>query len=297
MKKILALLLTLCTCFSLAAGLSSCKEEHVHEYSEFWTFDDESHWHDCIGNCGSSIDKAPHAWDEGTITQEADEETTGSRRYVCKVCGKEKIETFEYDSSLGATTTVREDQMKRAFDRERFRNVTMTFYSTDSGKFARKTVYLFTEKGTYWYQLDERGKKFDEQYYIYTDGGYEVYTKGEDGNWYIVRMTAQRFATKYVDFASRFSAQYAVFANNYSKFVYSEDDKEYQLFEETVAGNNLTYAILRFKAKRLTFLGFLRPIGESLDFASENYGNYQEFSFTDYGTTSFEIPAGAIPKR
>lgn len=293
MKKILALLLALCTCFSLAVGLSSCREEHVHEYSAFWTFDEEYHWHDCIGNCGSSIDKAPHVWGEGTITQEADEETTGLRLYVCKLCGKERVEKFDFDPSNGPTTTVREDQMKRAFDRDRFHNVTMTFYSTDSGEFASEAVYLITEEGLYRYRLDEDGVKFDERYYLATGSGYDVYTKDENAIWKMESISKQRFSAN-ADYVGRFVDQYAVFSDNYGKFEYNENDKEYQLFSDTIAKNNISYAVMRFEAKRLTFLGFLCPVSNSLDYSTDFYGNYQEFRFENYGTTSFTLPSDIV---
>lgn len=289
MKKILALLLMLCICLSLAAGLFACKKEHVHEYSAFWTFDEEYHWHDCVGNCGSFVDKAPHEWDEGKVTQEADEETIGLRLYVCKLCGKERVEKFEFDPSNGPTTTVREDQMKRAFDRDRFRNVTMTFYATDSGEFASEAVYLITENGLYRYLLDEDGVKHDERYYLATNTGYDVYTKDEKGIWQVETISKQRFVTN-ADYAGRFVDQYSVFADNYEKFEYSDQDKEYQLFSETVAKNNISYAVMRFEAKRLTFFGFLSPASNSLDYSTDFYGNYQEFRFENYGTTSFTVP-------
>ncbi|MBQ7172964.1 MAG: hypothetical protein IJR88_02465 [Clostridia bacterium] len=296
MKRILALILTALMCFPLVAGLSSCEQAHEHVYSSFWSFDDNDHWHNCEGNCNSYIDKAPHEWDEGVVLREADEETTGIMSYRCRVCGKEKAETFEFDPSNGPTTTVRVDQMERAFEAASFKNVTMTFYATNSGKFADKKVYYFTENGTYWYQEDEDGKIKNEQYDMVTASGYDVYTKGEDGIWYVESMTKQRFAAKYVDYASRFAAQYAVFPDNYEKYAYNPIDKQYELFPETIAGNNISYAILRFEAKKLTFFAFLRPIGESLDFSTDVYGNYQEFTFTNYGSTTFKKPANAIPK-
>ena len=296
MKRIFLFVLMLCMLLLSCGGLTACQEEHIHRYSAFWTFDDEYHWHDCEENCGNFIERSPHEWDEGVVTQEADEETIGILTYRCKICGKEKNERFDFDASGGPTVTVRKDQMKRAFAREAFQNVTMIFYSANSGAFAKETVYLFSDRGTYWYQVDAEGNVFDEQYDIkMPDGNYRVYTKDKKGVWRYEDLTYQRFSLKYADFAKRFSDQYSVFAEYYDDFDFNEEEQEYQLFEGDVGNNHLSYAIMRFSAKHLTYLSFLRPIGSYLDFGNEIYGNFQEFSFVNYGNTSFEIPEDALP--
>lgn len=59
-------------------------KEHVHEASAEWISDGENHWKIC--QCGEELEKAAHAWDEGT----ENEDTTIT--YVCTECGTEKTE-------------------------------------------------------------------------------------------------------------------------------------------------------------------------------------------------------------
>ena len=59
-------------------------KEHVHEAAAQWVSDEENHWKSC--ECGEEMEKAPHAWDEGT----ENEDTTIT--YVCAGCGAEKTE-------------------------------------------------------------------------------------------------------------------------------------------------------------------------------------------------------------
>lgn len=294
MKNILALLLAICICFSLATLLSSCKKEHVHDYGEFWAFDEEYHWREC--KCGDVIEKAPHEWGEGKVIQAADEETVGVRSYVCRVCGKDKTEKFAYDPSSGPTTTVREDQMQRAFSEERLRNVTMTSLTEVDGKFQEKSVYLFTEEGAYFYNLDENGKIYNEEYDIFTENGYEIYKRDKkSGNWTCEKMTRIQFLDerKYADLVSKFVKRYSVFPDNYNKMTYNAREKQYEMIDEELAGAEVMYAILRFESNNLMFLCFLISGSASLNFG-DAIGGYLEFSFENYGTTSFEIPQNAI---
>ena len=124
---------------------------------------------------------------------------------------------------------------------------------------------------------------------------YQGLLKGEDGNWQKESLTKQQFSVKYVDFAARFSKQYTVFTEKYDEYEYNSAEKAYKLGKTVVVGNDIDYATLRFEAKKLTFFEFKRPIGESLDYSTETYGNVQTFSFTNYGTTSFEVPQLPTP--
>ena len=64
-------------------------EEHVHVYSDAWTSNDVSHWHQCT--CGGHSDEAFHSYEWTVLTQPTDEQD-GSQQGVCSVCGHETVQ-------------------------------------------------------------------------------------------------------------------------------------------------------------------------------------------------------------
>jgi hypothetical protein len=88
MKKLLAIILTLCLAISVCLTLASCDEvtepPHEHSFSDDWTKDEAYHWHACTAeNCTETSDKAEHAWDDGV-------EANDVKTYTCTVCGQTK---------------------------------------------------------------------------------------------------------------------------------------------------------------------------------------------------------------
>ena len=85
------------TCTEKGTALYTCtecgetKEESLpktaHEYSDKWTSDDDNHWHECV--CGDVIDIEEHDFDEGVVTLEPTEESTGIKVYTCSICDHE----------------------------------------------------------------------------------------------------------------------------------------------------------------------------------------------------------------
>ena len=70
--------------------VSACKHENAETA---WTTDETSHWHNCP-DCSGKADLASHISDEGTVTVEPTEESTGIRTFKCTECGyimKEEI--------------------------------------------------------------------------------------------------------------------------------------------------------------------------------------------------------------
>ena len=60
---------------------------HDHAYDEnVWLSNRYSHWHRCT-LCGGIVDSAAHVSDEGVVTKEPTETSTGIKVYSCKVCG------------------------------------------------------------------------------------------------------------------------------------------------------------------------------------------------------------------
>ena len=79
---------------------------HVHSYSEEWRYDGTMHWHIC--SCGSKRDTQSHAWDAGTVQQEATCTEPGSVLYTCTVCGATKSESISAEHTPGEWTVVTE---------------------------------------------------------------------------------------------------------------------------------------------------------------------------------------------
>ncbi|MDD6970139.1 MAG: formylglycine-generating enzyme family protein [Treponema sp.] len=69
------------------------KLEHTHTYSTEWTSDAENHWYEC--RCGEKSEKAKHSFGNWTVTKEATEETEGSKKRTCTVCGYTATEAIE----------------------------------------------------------------------------------------------------------------------------------------------------------------------------------------------------------
>ncbi len=66
-----------------------------HSYSDKWTFDETDHWHAATcGHTGEVSGKAPHEWDEGTVTRQPTCTEKGETKYTCD-CGAVKTEPIE----------------------------------------------------------------------------------------------------------------------------------------------------------------------------------------------------------
>lgn len=64
----------------------------MHRYGE-WLYNETEHWRECI-DCGETGIPEAHAYDEGTVTAEPTERTSGSMLYICTVCGYAKSEAI-----------------------------------------------------------------------------------------------------------------------------------------------------------------------------------------------------------
>lgn len=101
--KLLLTALAVFTAFACTLGSAACsggdpnqghdEGGHTHTYSSEWESDDTNHWHQCT-ECGADGAKEPHEWDNGTVTEPSGCGTTGTVKYTCTVCGREKTETI-----------------------------------------------------------------------------------------------------------------------------------------------------------------------------------------------------------
>ena len=86
-------------CFLFTFISCEMNVEHVHIFSEEWTYDETNHWH--VATCGHEevSDKAEHSFGEWEIITEATEEEEGLKERSCTVCGyteENKIEKLEH---------------------------------------------------------------------------------------------------------------------------------------------------------------------------------------------------------
>jgi len=94
-KKILTLIIAICLLFPLGIGLLACGKEHVHNYSIYWTSDEDYHWHICLSDdCTETSEKFAHIWNSGEETLSPTCQREGIMTYTCVICGRTKTENI-----------------------------------------------------------------------------------------------------------------------------------------------------------------------------------------------------------
>lgn len=81
--------------FSIFVLVEPSMTNHLHDFSDEWSFDETNHWHAAI--CEHTAEKSnlgEHEFDDGEITTPATEKADGEIKYTCTVCGYEKTETI-----------------------------------------------------------------------------------------------------------------------------------------------------------------------------------------------------------
>lgn len=75
--------------------LISCGQNN-HDFSIKWENDENYHWHVCqIEGHNDTSKKEKHMWDNGKVIKEPSKTETGTMKYVCTTCLKEKTETID----------------------------------------------------------------------------------------------------------------------------------------------------------------------------------------------------------
>lgn len=78
------------------------RKEHEHEWSESWSYDSGSHWHECVsryGTCDITDNTKKggyqkHTYGEGRVVNAATCKAEGKKEFTCLVCGYTKTETI-----------------------------------------------------------------------------------------------------------------------------------------------------------------------------------------------------------
>ena len=79
------------------SGMPQYVSTHTHEPASVWSYDENQHWHACVGaDCDDptvKLDAANHVWDDGTVTTPATVDAAGVMTYTC-ACGATKTEVI-----------------------------------------------------------------------------------------------------------------------------------------------------------------------------------------------------------
>ena len=258
MKKLVSLLLAVCMCLSVGVMLTACgDEEHTHTYKTEWSKDETYHWHACEGDkvdrgCDDIADKAEHTWNEGEITTEATAEADGVKTFTCTACGQTKTE------SVQLKTTVTEAEWNAAFA---LTNATASGFLTENGE---QEPVLF--------------KIADTVYYSENDG-YIAWAVQKDGEYYMYSVNNSE-GQLLNGFSIAVSTMLMSFhLPEYASFTYDETTKSYTCINDG-------YPESCYKFNVYFENGFI------VKFESCNNSDVVQYSFdfSDYGTTSVEIP-------
>lgn len=69
---------------------------HTHTKSDTMSYNTTQHWYTCTdSDCSDKIDIEDHSWDNGVITKQPTETSTGVKTFTCTVCGATKTATLE----------------------------------------------------------------------------------------------------------------------------------------------------------------------------------------------------------
>lgn len=81
--------------FSIFVLVEPAMTNHLHDFSDEWSFDETNHWH--AATCEHTAEKSnlgEHEFDDGTVITPATEKADGEIKYTCTVCGYEKTGTI-----------------------------------------------------------------------------------------------------------------------------------------------------------------------------------------------------------
>lgn len=144
MKKITSLILLTCVLITSIITLASCI--HECEFTDEWTADESSHWHNCSNEkCEEISDKANHTWDEGIITTKATQESDGVKTFTCSVCNNTKNESVAF-------TGLSKEDWNEIFSQENFKNFTYfeeAVVTANGIEVTTSGLYKFTETKAY----------------------------------------------------------------------------------------------------------------------------------------------------
>ncbi|MDE7087470.1 MAG: hypothetical protein K2O67_04675, partial [Clostridia bacterium] len=91
-----------------------------HSWSNTWSNDENSHWHECDNGCDEINGSGSHSWNSGTITTPPTCTTKGVRTLTCTVCSRTKTEDVNALShNFGAWHTTKQATEDEAGEEQR----------------------------------------------------------------------------------------------------------------------------------------------------------------------------------
>ena len=306
MKKLISVLLALCTCLALLSMLASCAHEHVA--SSAMESDDVYHWTVCASSsCGEEMERAEHEfrfedvdstrhkevcdcgktywyehdYDDGTVQTEPVKGTPGITVFTCKDCGHEKSVEVKYEPK----TSVNASDFNKLINLVGVTNYTVKVDGDYELAHDIKGVYKYKDgaidQGTWLWSL-ENGKKY--QYY-------------KKNNAYWVKVTdtdVENDPMQNVLISTRYDWRADLVENlvsffSYSSFNYIEEKGYYETVNEKarlfcdIAGDEGLYVEtydkikLFFEDDQLVKIQFER-------------GDYSMYARITYGDADFTLP-------
>ncbi len=298
MKKLISVVLVVCTCLAAGAMLTACG--HEHEASTAWMTDESYHWKECAASgCDEVLEKAEHLYevkegdktrhqkvcecgktfwlehnfDEGVVEVEPSKGVVGRTVYTCGDCGFKKNENVQYQPK----TTVNAGDFKKLINLEGVTN-----YSVKIDGDYELAKY---QKGKY-YEFKDAAVKEDNKWFWSMENGtkYQYYRQN---NAYWVKVTSADAETRY-DWRQQLVGDLVYFFD-FSSFRYDEEGKYYETVNEKasmfcdIAGEEGKYVYtydkiqLYFEDDQLVKIQFIK-------------GDYSMYARIEYGKVDFTLP-------
>ena len=287
MKKILSLLLAVCTCFSISATLASCDREtpteREHEYDVAWSKNDTHHWHACTDEgCDKTTDKAKHSWDDGVITEDPTSQAPGVRTFTCEVCKHKKTEPIPYVPNH----QVSQQGWIASFDPALLNNVTLNGRIVDPQNLTIPMKIMVENDVSYEYMKFSETNSL-ESYYEDIGDCYTAYRKRSTwANW--------KKEENY-DFGYNGQVFLALMplTDKYTEFAFNEETQCYEAGEmhcESAAFGTLHYesVVMKFQDGKVISLSAKMLFSFQTSIDGTPIMEYA-FDFSDYGTTTVDI--------
>lgn len=170
-----------CLICNLVREESIPKTPHRHFYTGVWERDRMNHWHKCLmGNCTVKGEKGAHEFDEGEIIKEANQSTSGVKKFTCAVCLYTKEEEYR------ARAEVTGEEFASALNSGSFENVTVCL------SFEGKTTIIKYANGKREIDGEIIELNFDKL-------EYESFTYNEDTRAYFYDTGSRKYSCQFAD--------------------------------------------------------------------------------------------------
>lgn len=288
-KRLVSFVLSLISIIPCGMFLTACdyhSSEHVCDYEEYWTYDNNYHWHECYKtSCGKVTNKVEHTWDSGVLIAPATSTTPGIRAYTCSICEYTKLTKYTPNK------TMTEDEWNKAVKFEGIKNYTITTYSSSNSGYCD----IYTVDGTTIYH-EQQDKIVHENDYFTIDyyeraiesNTIKYYHYNYNSSMYLPLVAYVRKEINTNEYAEAVaSATFAMF--KYNDFVYNESTGNYESNGYPEYGISKIY--LFFDDGRLSEISYQKEYEEG---ESETDEYYTLDITVSYVATRLELPGNLI---